>query len=107
AYNNNEYEKAEDIFQALEQHEYLRPETSKYLGILYLKIDKNDQAIEQFDKLSGYTNLYANPGKFYGAVARIKRSAGDDIEVAKKLLHEVIDQQLPGYKEASLWINRL
>ena len=107
AFNEKDFERAEGIFQSLAVHDDLTAESTKYLGITYLVQQRYDEAIEQFDKLSAHSHLYANPGKFYGALTRMKRSTGTDVEDAKRLLKEVVDQKLPGRNEASEWIDRL
>lgn len=104
AFNDEEYGTAERVFVSLLGNEEIAAEATKYLGITYLKRGAYDDAIEQFDKLILFTNLYANPGKFYLAVTLMKRSEGDDVERARDLLQEVISEKLPGYKEASIWV---
>lgn len=107
AYNEKEYLEAEQLFRSLSDNEDLAAESSKYLGITYLRTGQYDKAIEQFNKLTEHENLYANPGKFYLAIALMKRSdEGDEVE-AKKLLQEVVAKELPGYKEAADWLEHL
>lgn len=107
AFNEKEYEKAEIIFRSLEKNEDLAAETTRYLGITYLRTGQYDKAIEQFNKLISFTDLYSNPGKFYLAITLMKRSNEGDVEEAKKLLQEVVTNKLSGYKDASVWMQRL
>ena len=107
AFNEGDFSRAETHFRALSDHADLAPEATKYLGITYLRTEQYDKAIEQFNKLTSYTDLYLNPGKFYLAITLMKRSNEGDEEEAKELLQEVVAQQLPGYKEASAWLTRL
>lgn len=107
AFNAGDYNKAERILLSLGRNDALLPETTKYLGLTYLKSGEYEKAIEQFDKLISFTSLYANPGKFYLAITLMKRSANGDVERAKGLLQEVISEKLPGYKEASVWVEDL
>lgn len=107
AYNKRDYAYAETIFESIAERGNSSAEITEYLGFVYLMSQQYNEAIEQFDKLSHYPNLYANPGKFYSAVVRMKRSSGNDVEVARRLLQEVIDEKLPGHREASTWIGRL
>src|SRR5690606_4073992 len=76
AFNQQDYSTAENIFQALTNQNNLAPEAIKNLGILYLVTDEYDKAILEFDALSAYTNLRANPGPFYKAVTLMKRNEG-------------------------------
>ena len=107
AFNQKDYGTAETIFHSLGKNESLAPETTKYLGITYLNTGEYEKAIEQFNELIRYTELYANPGKFYLAITLMKRSREGDKEEAKKLLQEVVTKELPGYKEASEWMKHL
>jgi len=107
AFNKKDFKTAEVIFRSLGQNEALAPETTKYLGITYLVTGQYTQAIEQFNKLISFTNLYANPGKFYLAITLMKRGKDGDKAEAKKLLNDVETQKLPGYKEASIWMKDL
>ena len=107
AFNREDFSRAETNFRSLSDNADLAPETTRYLGIIYLRTGQYDKAIEQFNKLISYTYLYTNPGKFYLAIALMKRSNEGDEEEAKKLLQEVVRQKLPGYKEASNWLTHL
>lgn len=106
AYNNGAYREAENIFISLTNHRDLSAESTKYLGITYLKMNEYDKAIEQFDKLNK-TQLFTNPAKFYLALTLMKRSGEGDVNRAKQLLHEVVDEKLPGHQEASAWVDNL
>ncbi|MGC1242550.1 MAG: hypothetical protein WA874_13250 [Chryseosolibacter sp.] len=107
AFNKKDYERAEIVFRSLGKNAELAAETTRYLGITYLRTEQYDQAIEQFDKLISFTGLYPNPGKFYLAITLMKRSKEGDEEEAKSLLQEVVSKKLPGYREASLWMEHL
>lgn len=107
AFNEEDFDRAETQFRSSSDNADLAPETTKYLGLTYLRTEQYDKAIEQFNKLISYTDLYANPGKFYLAITLIKRSNEGDEEEAKELLQEVVAQKLPGYKEASDWLQHL
>lgn len=104
AFNEKDYAQAEAAFLSMSENNGLAPETTKYLGITYLRMGHYDKAMEQFTKLISYTNLYSNPGKFYLAVTLMKRSGEGDNEKAKDLLQQVVNERLPGYKEASEWL---
>lgn len=104
AFNRQDYSTAENIFRSLAKRDQLAPEAIKNLGILYLVTDEYDKAIQEFDALSAYKNLRANTGPFYKAVTMMKRAAGNDQEEAKKILQRIVEQQLPGNKEAERWI---
>lgn len=104
AFNERDYARAEAAFLSLSDNNELAPETTKYLGITYLRTEQYDKAIEQFNKLISFNNLYSNPGKFYLAVTLMKRSEEGDNEKAKDLLQQVVSERLPGNREASDWL---
>lgn len=106
AYNKEDYSEAEKIFSALVNQESQKTEATKYLGLTYLKTERYNEAIAQFEKLSSYTHLFANSGPFYKAVALMKRGNSADGEEAKKLLQEVIADDLPGRKQAEEWMEK-
>lgn len=107
AFNREDFSRAETNFRSLSDNADLVPETTRYLGIIYLRTGQYEKAMEQFNKLISYTYLYANSGKFYLAITLMKRSKEGDEEEAKELLQEVVTQKLPGYKEASDWLRHL
>lgn len=106
AFNQQDYPTAEKILRSLTNKDNLAPEAVRNLGILYLVTDEYDKALLEFDALSAYKTLRANPGPFYKAVTLMKRDEGNDLEEAEKILQEVKEQQLPGSKEAEKWIEK-
>ncbi|MFL5810014.1 MAG: tetratricopeptide repeat protein [Flavisolibacter sp.] len=107
AYNDKNYKQAETILQAVASNHPDNAEAVKYLGIVYLVTGNYDQAIIQFETLSKNSQLFANPGLFYKAVSLMKRDKHGDKENAKRLLNEVITNDLQGKKEAEAWVNKL
>jgi tetratricopeptide (TPR) repeat protein len=106
AYNHKQYDKAEMIFRNMAIKNASDPESIKYLGIVYLASGKYDNALAEFEKLSGF-KLFANPGPFYSALALMKRSAPGDHEKARQLLQNVVQQNLHGKKYAEDWIRKM
>ncbi|WEK35051.1 MAG: hypothetical protein P0Y53_21390 [Candidatus Pseudobacter hemicellulosilyticus] len=106
AFNKQDYARAETIFQALTQQDQPDADAFRYLGIVYLTSSRYDLALQQFNTLSSTPGLHANPGPFYKAITLMKRSTGDDLQQAKALLQMIIDQQLPGHREATNWISQ-
>lgn len=107
AYNEKDYTLARQIFTDLQDHPSVEFECSKYLGLVHLVTGSYDDAIAQFDKLSGYTDAYANPGLFYKALTLMKRSSGSDVENAKDILELVVREKKAGHKEAERWLEKL
>lgn len=105
AYNSYDYEKAARIFESIAQTE-TSLEAIKNLGLTYLAREEYDKALHQFDMLSDRDDIYVNAGPFYKAIALMVRSAPGDEQMAKEILQEVVEKQLPGHRVASGWLDR-
>ena len=99
SYNAGDLEKAQTIFAQLLQRDSLNAEAQKYAGIVSLRRGNYDQAIEHFHRLGLRTDLAANPGKFYEALALLQRNLPLDKKIAENLLKEVRAGKLEGWKE--------
>jgi TolA-binding protein len=106
AYNAKQYVQAEHIFQSANERHPTDFKAVEYLGLTRLAMKKYDQALKDFDHLSAMP-LYSNPGLFYKALTLMKRSEGTDLQTAKQILQQVINQNLYGNKEARNWIKQL
>ncbi|HVI47190.1 MAG TPA: hypothetical protein VM802_20095 [Chitinophaga sp.] len=106
AYNNKDYQHATAIFSRLSTQEATAADATRYLGLVYLATGQYDQAIVQFNALMQFP-LYANPGPFYKALALMKRNGSGDRQLAKALLEEVRDKQLPGSRQATQWLKNM
>jgi tetratricopeptide (TPR) repeat protein len=107
AYNEGQFAKAETLITTLQQRDAVNTDALKLAGLVSLRQGKYDKAIEQFHRLSQRTDLRANPGLFYEALARMKRNQPDDKATARQLLNTVIDQNLEGRKAAKELIDEL
>lgn len=98
-YNSGKYDEAQAIFDTLLQRDSTNAEAEKLAGIVSLRRGQYDQAIEHFHRLGNRTDLVSNPGKFYEALALLKRNVPLDNYKAQKLLQEVKERKLEGWKE--------
>ncbi|MCU0339927.1 MAG: hypothetical protein MUE30_08585 [Spirosomaceae bacterium] len=99
AFNSGDLIKAKAIFNTLLQRDSSNAEAQKYAGIVALRRQDYDQAIKHFHALSLRTDLVANPGKFYEALALLQRDLPLDKKAAENLLKEVKAGKLDGWKE--------
>jgi len=106
AYNKKNYVEAERIFRILNNKPDVSRKAVENLGIVYLVTGRYDEALEQFRTLSQLERP-DNRGPFYTALVLMKRDQGDDEANAKKLLLEVIKKNLPGRREAEIWVTEL
>lgn len=107
AYNNGQFAQAEALLAGLQRRKSDATDLLKLAGLVSLRQENYDKAVEQFHSLSQRTDLRANPGLFYEALARLKRNAPNDIATARQLLQTVIDRHLEGKKAAIALINEL
>lgn len=98
-YNSGKLEKAQAVFSQLLSRDSLNVEAQKYAGIVALRRQDYDQAIKHFHRLGTRTDLVANPGKFYEALALLRRDLPLDKLKAENLLKEIKAAKLEGWKE--------
>ncbi|TAF96888.1 MAG: hypothetical protein EAZ32_05785 [Cytophagia bacterium] len=99
AYNSGDLKKAKVAFEQLVQRDSLHAEAQKYAGIVALRRQDYDQAIKHFHALGLRTDLVANPGKFYEALALLHRDLPLDKKKVENLLKEIKAAKLDGWKE--------
>lgn len=78
----------------------------KYAGIVALRLGEYNKALAHFKDLEAYSNLYANPGKFYQALTLMERNQSGDRDKAKQLLQELVQQNLEGKEAAQEWLKK-
>lgn len=104
AYNQKDYPKALELFNALYKSNPDNNEALKYAGITYLATQKYDEAINVFDALSA-KQLFSNEGPFLKAVTLMTRNNGSDKQTAKQLLQEVVNQKQEKSEVAAEWLS--
>jgi tetratricopeptide (TPR) repeat protein len=103
-YNEGRHEEALKQFETMAQNDTSFIEAKKYAGIISLRLGQYDKAINWFSQLENYTQLYANPGKFYHALTLLERNLPGDKETAKSLLQQVVEKDLEGREVAEKWL---
>jgi len=81
-------------------------DVKKFIGIVYLRQDQYDKALDYFTQLANMDGLSVNYGPFYKAITLIKRNNPGDSDLAKKLLEQVDDYNLAGSEEARKWLKK-
>jgi tetratricopeptide (TPR) repeat protein len=98
---------------ALEQFEkILQSDTADFTakenaGIVSLRMENYDKALDYFRQLEKYTGNYTNPAKFYEALTHMKRNRPGDEQQAKQLLQQVVENDLEGKDDAALLLKKL
>ncbi len=100
AYNKKDYDEALFLFQKVYEAHQDKSDAKKYLGLVYLMRKDYDKALMHFDELAQKKGLFSNPGLFLKAVTLLERDGKGDKKTAKKLLEQVVKENLEGKKEA-------
>lgn len=106
AYDNANFDKALSFFEGVAKKDPGNSYAKQYAGLVYLRTENYDKAIEQFDALAGM-HLFSNPGIFLKAIALMERNNDGDKETAKILLQRVAKENLEGAKQATEWLKKM
>jgi tetratricopeptide (TPR) repeat protein len=103
-YNDGDLTGALQHFEATTRTDPSSAEAKKLAGIVSLRTEQYDKALQYFKQLGNITQ-YANPAKFYQALTLMKQNRPGDKLEAKRLLQEVVDQKLEGHQTAREWLD--
>lgn len=105
-YNEKDYAGAERYLDSLVSSRRDDYGIKKIAGIVSLRLTHYGKALAYFTQLEKDSALYANPGKFYRAIALMKRNAAGDEAEAKKLLETVVAEKREGSGQAKEWLQK-
>lgn len=106
AYNDKDYAKALQLFNAIYERNNEMNDALKYSGIVYLVTKDYDNALQRFDELEQKKDLFSNAGMFLKAVTLLQRNKPGDQAQAKILLQQVVKEKAQGSKEAEKWLKK-
>jgi tetratricopeptide (TPR) repeat protein len=104
AYNNRHYDTALQLFEKVYQSNPANSKAKKYTGLVYLRTQQCDKALQQFEELANTPGLHDNSGLFLMAVTLLERNKPGDEARAKELLQQVVQQKTEGSKDATKWL---
>ncbi|HTI89756.1 MAG TPA: tetratricopeptide repeat protein [Puia sp.] len=99
-YNQGQLPEALTRFQQLLQQDSARPQAKIYSGIVCLRLQQYDKALDYFQQLEADTALYSNPALFYQSLTLMKRNHPGDSQKARQLLQLVVDRDLDKKEDA-------
>ena len=102
-YNAGKLDEALRIYEKLLQKDATNPTILNHAGIAALRLKQYDKALHYFQRLANI-QLHANPGKFHSAITLMERNKPGDLQEAKKLLQNVVDDDLEGSDTAAKWL---
>jgi tetratricopeptide (TPR) repeat protein len=106
-YNQGELTDALQQFEKIIRSDSVNADAKKYAGIVYLRQQQYDKALEYFQQLEKNTSLYANPSFFYHALTLMKRNQPGDKQEAKRLLNKVVQENRDEKESARQWLKKL
>lgn len=99
-YNEDRLPEAQSQFERLLQRDSARAQARIYSGIVCLRLEKYDKALDYFQQLEADTTLYNNPALFYESLTLMKRNHPGDSQKARQLLQLVVDRDLDKKEDA-------
>lgn len=99
-YNQGQLPEALIRFQGLLQQDSARSQAKVYSGIVCLRLQQYDKALDYFLQLEADTALYSNPALFYQSLTLMKRNHPGDSQKARQLLQLVVDRDLDKKEDA-------
>ena len=72
----------------------LNPAALLYAGIVSLRMENYDKALDFFIKLASHTDPHVNPAFFYEALTLMRRNHAGDSDHAKQILQQIVKQDL-------------
>jgi tetratricopeptide (TPR) repeat protein len=117
--NEDEMQKGLDLYnkgryaEALQQFEsIIRRDSSSFTaiekaGIVSLRLQEYDKALDYFKRLENYPGLHANRAVFYQALTLLKRNLPGDKQKAKVLLQRVVNNNMDEKEAAQELLKKL
>jgi len=105
-YNSKNFPAAAAIFESIVKRDSVAMDALQYAGLVSLQMGDFDKAIDYFEQLENNKELQVNPGRFYHALALMRRNQPGDLEKAKAKLQEVVQLDLAGKKTAREWLDK-
>jgi len=93
-YNTGRFAEAIQQFENLLRLDPLHPLALLNAGIVALRMENYDQALDFFIKLGNHTDSHVNPALFYEALTLMRRNHAGDSDHAKQLLRRIVQQDL-------------
>jgi tetratricopeptide (TPR) repeat protein len=105
-YNAGKYGQALDQFERALVTDSLNANVLEYAGKAAFQIKELDKALHYFSTL-GSLNLQTNPGPLNQALVYLSRNSAGDLDRAKKLLQQVVNQDLEGKEQARQLLRKM
>ena len=104
SYNNGKLDSALLQFESILQRDSSNFSAKTFTGIVYLRMNNYDKALDYFRRLEKDSSYITNPAIFYQAITLMKRNQPGDKLQAQQLLKQVSDHNLEGKETADQWL---
>ena len=104
-YNGKQFSQALGLYQKLAKEDSTNTLALENAGKACIRLGQYDLALTYFRNLERQ-EAFANPGKFLEALTLLKRNGPNDKAEARKLLEEVVSQDLDKKEMASEWLKK-
>jgi len=106
-YNDGKYSEALIQFENVLRSDTSQFTARKYAGISALHLKEYDRALTYFEQMATHQGLYSNPAQILQAVTLMDRNLPGDTARAKKLLQEIVTNDLEGKEYAEQWLKKM
>jgi len=106
-YNSGKFTEALRQYEGLLRSDSLDLTALNYAGIVSLRIENYDKALDYFIKLQHHTDPRVNPGLFYEALTLLRRNYAGDSDHAKQLLRQIVEKELNKKADAQELLGKL
>jgi tetratricopeptide (TPR) repeat protein len=106
-YNSGKFAKALQQYEGILRLDSLNPVALNYAGIVSLRIENYDKALDYFIKLEHHTDPRVNPALFYEALTLLKRNHTGDSDHAKQLLRQIVENEWSRRADAQELLGKL
>jgi tetratricopeptide (TPR) repeat protein len=105
-YNNGKLDSALLQFESILQRDSSNFSAKELAGIVYLRLNNYDKALDYFRRLEKDSSYITNPAIFYQAITLMKRNQPGDKLQAQQLLTQVSEHNLEGKETADQWLDK-
>lgn len=106
-YNSGKFAKALQQYEGILRLDSLNPVALNYAGIVSLRMENYDKALDYFIKLEHHTDPRVNPALFYEALTLLKRNHTGDSDHAKQLLRQIVENEWSRRADAQELLGKL
>ena len=106
-FNDGRFPEALQQFEDLLRSDSLNPSALLDAGIVSLRMENYDRAVDYFIKLQNHTDPRISPALFYQALALMARNSSGDAAQAHQILQQIVQQNLNKKEDAQELLRKM